>query len=190
MRRVKTRIVAAVLMTVFLSTDPAQGQKVEVDLNDVPDSYRSTVIDAVNKSKKKQQSTPDTVSQWVGVGKEVGMAMNAGLGAVVENAEKFGKSEVGKYTMWLIMWRLFGRDILHVGLGALWLATGLSIVLWSYKRTLLPRRVLVEVGTDKAKKWQVITPTFKSNDAHVGVVVGHVLSFAAIMVVGLAVMLN
>lgn len=182
MRKTKIRIVVAVLMAVFLSTDPAHGQKVELDLNDVPRDYRSTVIDAVNKGKDKT-STPETVQKWVGIGKEVGAAMNAGLGAVVDNAEKFGKSDVGKYTMWLIMWRLFGRDLFNTGLVAVLVAAALAILVWSYRRSCLPRRVL-KSNINGAKTWEIMPPSIEDPGDRGGTMFVHGVVFVLVLLIG------
>ena len=45
-------------------------------------------------------------SKWLGFGKEIGEAMNGALGAVVGQADKFGATKVGTFTMVMV----FGRS--------------------------------------------------------------------------------
>lgn len=173
------------LLLSSLLVSPAFAQKVEVDLSELGTTARNEVINA-NANKHSKKSAAEVTSQWIGVGKEVGEAVNAGLGAVVTSAETFGKTDVGRFTMWLIMWKLFGSQILHIVLGFIWGATGLSIVVWSYRRTFLPRRVLIERGPDNVRKYQLVQSPVVFNPAKDGkaaAATAHLLVFVVIMIV-------
>src|SRR5688572_23376539 len=104
-----------VLLLMGIPAYPAFAQKVEVDLRDLNSDARNAVINANAKREVNQESTVDQVRGWVGLGKEVGAAVDGALGAVINSAEKFGKTEVGRFTMFLVMWRFFGNDMLRAG---------------------------------------------------------------------------
>jgi hypothetical protein len=149
-----TRI--ALIIALIVNGIPAFGyaQKVEVDLKDVDPRLRSGVVDAINKGKQQPSTvekvvekvvpTPESASKWVGVGKEVGAAVNASLGAVVDNAEKFGTTNVGRFTMFLVGWRLFGSEMMRSGIVLLLTLFGLGVIIYFYRRTCQPQRVLTK----------------------------------------------
>lgn len=63
------------------------------------------------------QKKLDIYGNWVGVGGEVGTAVREGLNAVVDVADKFGKTDVGRFTMILVAWKVIGKDIMRIVLG-------------------------------------------------------------------------
>lgn len=127
-----------------------------------------------------QLKLPTSVEQahnWVGVGKEVGEAMNSGLEAVTTQASKFADTKVGKFTMFLIAWRVIGERAtaisvhLIVGLGII--LFGMPVVIWSYRRMVIPRQVLdrIEYGDtkipgvkSKIKFYKMFDPNEKAGD--------------------------
>ena len=74
----------------------------------------------------KKDLPPDLVKQlevkkdiekyadYVTDGKRIGMAISEGLRAVVDEAEHFGNTNVGLYTMVLIAWAIIGKDIVQM----------------------------------------------------------------------------
>src|SRR3990167_5709437 len=107
------------------------GEKITVDSDDLDSATLKRVL-------SKKGSEIGDVRSWVGVGKEVGEAVSGALGAVVDKAEHFGKSDVGRFTMLLVAWKLLGKDLLDRAL-VLFLTTGaLIIAVWSYYRTSVP----------------------------------------------------
>lgn len=81
---------------------------------------------------------------WVGVGGEVGQAIEEGLTAVVDVADKFGKTDVGKFTMVLIAWKVMGKDIIKIILGLLFFGVLVFMLSRYYRRTIADRRILVK----------------------------------------------
>ena len=81
---------------------------------------------------------------WVGVGGEVGTAINEGLTAVVDVADKFGKTDVGKFTLVLVAWKVMGKDVIKIILGLLFFAVLVIVITKFYRNTVTDCRKLVK----------------------------------------------
>lgn len=82
----------------------------------------------------------ENYSKIVGIGKEIGVAINDGLNAVVGSAEKFGKTDVGKFTMLIIGWKFLYKDVIAILIGILSLILVNTIIFRSY-RNLCVRKI-------------------------------------------------
>lgn len=101
---------------------------------------------AAIQQRVKAEQTVETVKTYgklAGIGKEIGTAVNEGLSAVVETSDKFSKTDVGKITIFLIGWKIMGRDAVRMVIAIiLWLV--LTIVFIKAMRVYFPRRIRVE----------------------------------------------
>lgn len=98
-----------------------------------------------------------TAHGWVGIGKEVGEAVNSSLSAVTVQADNFSKTGVGKLTVALVVWKVIGDQAVHLLGGMIELLVFVPIFLWSYRKSCMSRRVLVaSEGLFKKKTWQYI----------------------------------
>jgi hypothetical protein len=91
---------------------------------------------------KELQDKVDKYGKWVGVGHELGVAVNESLSAVTTQASNFAQTPVGKWTMFLVIWKVIGKDIqawIYVTLSCI---IGLPFWIWSYRKY-LPHQVLV-----------------------------------------------
>ena len=93
---------------------------------------------------------------WVGVGKEIGEAVNSSLSAISDNAAKFADTKVGKLSMAIVVWKVVGRDILGLMYAAIIVFVGLPLLIWSYRKY-LPNVVLEKSVT----KDDVTTNTYR-----------------------------
>lgn len=73
---------------------------------------------------------------WVGVGKEVGEAVNSSLSAISDNAAKFADTKVGKLSMGVVVWKVVGSDILGILYAGIIVFVGLPVLIWSYRKHL------------------------------------------------------
>lgn len=144
------------LLTLLLLTLPlivfSQNEKITVDTKDLPPEL-------VKQLKQKQQVTEtlQTYGEWAGIGSEIGIAMKEGLTAVKDVAVDFSKTDVGTYTMVLIAWKVVGQDITGIFVGLLSFLIGVPIIIWSYKRSCMARRVCIkDEGWFKAKEYKII----------------------------------
>ena len=104
----------------------------------------------------------DTYGKWVGVGGEVGAAVREGLDAVVDVADKFGKTDVGKFTMYMVAWKVIGKDLVRIVLGIIFIIGFTWFLIYSFKTTCLDRRVVLRnPGFMKyPKEYKIIQPYF------------------------------
>src|SRR5690554_4850095 len=79
------------------------------------------------KIKAKQAETEfkakvESYGTWVGIGKEVGVAVDEGLTAVTKHATAIADTKLGKVTMFIIAYKVIGQDIIQILLGLiLWI---------------------------------------------------------------------
>lgn len=112
----------------------AQAQSSPEELVTVPRKY-------VNSAHLNQAQARAQVSEYIGIGKEIGEAVKSGLESVVEVSNKFANTPVGQFTMFMIAWKILGRDLLHVVLGIPLYLMALSIWFYFVRRLFLGRWV-------------------------------------------------
>ncbi len=107
-----------------------------------------------------------TYGNWVGVGGEIGIAVKEGLSAVVDVSDKFSKTDVGKFTMFMIAWKIMGDNIFGYAFGVFYFLISTFIFVRIFKRLIRPRSILIEnPGLFKyPKKYQIIEAPFNNND--------------------------
>jgi uncharacterized protein YxeA len=111
----------------------------------------------------KQNATTDqqieNIGKWVGLGKEVGLAVNESLSAVTKTASDFAETDLGKLTVGLVIWKVVGHDILQISFGLLWLILIFGISGFVYHKYAKTRRYLIketynEETKVKEKEWE------------------------------------
>jgi hypothetical protein len=135
-----------------------QPEKITVNTSDLtPDQLAK--IKAQQELETMQQKL-DTYGKWVGVGGEIGIAVREGLNSVVDVADKFGKTDVGQFTLIMIAWKVMGKDIVRIVLGFIFLVAMTWLIVKVYRTTYLPKRILVEnPGFMKyPKKYEIVKP--------------------------------
>lgn len=124
-------------------------------------------------AKVQSQQIKETLgayAEYAEMGRGVGLAVGESLKAVKDVAIDFSKSDVGKFTMFLIAWKVMAKDILDMGdtvfgylVGIPFLTISLLLCAMSYYRQCMPRRVLVEKGPGlwvwRSKKFEIFDPT-------------------------------
>ena len=106
------------------------------------DEFKKLPIDVQNKinSVKKDSETNtqiETVGKWIGLGKEVGYAFDGALTAITTTATKFSETKLGKLTMYLVIYKVIGRDIIRLVFGILWIILVFTVSIYihlSYAR--------------------------------------------------------
>lgn len=149
------------LVTIEMSDlTPAQQAKVEADKMIAKQQEQLAVYE-----KKIEQ-----FGDWVGVGGEVGNAVNEGLSAVVDVADKFSQTDVGKFTLVLVAWKVMGKDVIKIILGIIFLAMFTWLLIYSFKRTCIDRRIVIEYKNPgfmkypKEKKYELVKAMFGNGE--------------------------
>ncbi len=131
---------------------------------------------------------PAEFNQWIGIGKEIGIATKEGLDAVVDTTNKFGATRVGTFVMVMIAWKIIGGDALRIGLGIPFLIIGLGVWFHLYKRLFIGYRVLatVEGPWYSRKKTYADHPAYKFASGDARTMSGVFLSIFMIVLVVVA----
>lgn len=138
-----------ILLSMMLFAISMQAQKVEVNLSDLTPEQRAKIeaqqkLDEANQQIQNLQDRIDTYGQWIGVGGEIGQAVKEGLVAVVDVADKFGGTDVGKFTLVMIAWKVMGKDVIQIFLGLVFFAVLTIILIRVARRTIQTRKVLIK----------------------------------------------
>ena len=92
----------------------------------------------------KQKQQIEHYGEWAGKGKEVGIAIRDGLIAVKDVSIEFSNSNLGKFTMVLVAWKVIGKDIVRIILGAFFALVVTIFIVRSYFKTCTYRKLLIE----------------------------------------------
>jgi hypothetical protein len=168
MKKILGLITVMLLVVAFAPSVKAQAnlnganEKITVNTSDL-------TVDQLAKIKaeaevKELQKKLETYGNWVGVGGEIGQAVKDGLTAVVDVADKFGSTNVGKFTMTMVAWKVIGKDIVKIILGLLFFFTFVTTLILIYRRIVLPRKFLeVNPGFFKyPKQYKIVTTELDS----------------------------
>lgn len=168
--------IMTLLIAVSVPTNAQTSEKITISTSDL-------TVDQLAKIKaetqvKELQKKLDTYGKWVGVGGEVGTAVKEGLTAVVDVADKFGKTDVGKFTMYMVAWKVIGKDIVGIVLGLLFFTVFTSVLIWIAKRTLTSKKVLTSnPGLFKYPKTYEVVKSELDNEGTIAVVISICISF-------------
>ena len=91
-----------------------------------------------------------------GIGKEIGEGVNESLKAITERTAEFAETKVGKFTMFMVAWKILGGDAIQFVVGGFFLLVWLIIWSYSYNRNCITRRVLVNKEKDGHREWEVV----------------------------------
>ena len=97
-----------------------------------------------------------TYGKWVGLGKEVGDAFNGAFSAFTDQTVRLSETKVGKFTMFIIAYKVLGRDLIQAIVGIPFFLLGIVVWIWIFWKNCVRRRVLVKINADKSKEYEVI----------------------------------
>lgn len=145
---------------------PASAQKVEVNISDLTPLQIAKIqaeaqVQTAQYEIDKLKSKLETYGNWVGVGGEIGTAVKEGLTAVVDVADKFGSTKVGKFTMIMIAYKIMGRDFIRIIIGLLFFTVFVIFLFNYHKKNFTTRRIAIEDNGWKfwlPKKYEIVEP--------------------------------
>jgi hypothetical protein len=150
-----------VLALVFVSA--ALGQtKPDDELVTVPKKYVSSqgLANAVTQDKLTQATS------WAGVGKEVGEATREALNSVVDVSDKFGKTDVGRFVMIMVAWRIIGKDAVKIVFGIPIFLAGVGVWFYIMRKFFFPQRILIKDDkATKTKEWKTIQFEWRNGES-------------------------
>jgi hypothetical protein len=132
------------------------------ELVTVPKKYVSE--QGVQKARATQKL--DSVTSYAGIGKEIGTATREALMGVVDVSDKFSKTDVGRFVLVMVAYKIVGQKALAIVLGIPIFLFGVGIWMYLLKRFMMPYQVLVkEDKTTKTKEYATQRFKFESGDA-------------------------
>ncbi|MFC1756538.1 hypothetical protein ACFLZC_00030 [Patescibacteria group bacterium] len=155
-------------------------EKVTVRLSDLPP-------DMVAKIKAEQTlQNIQAYGEYAKWGQEVGVAVNETLKAITVHSENLSETNVGKFAMFLIAWRILAKDAFGIGqdlMGFLvaipFLFLGSSINVYFFRRKCIARKVLVKKtkktkDSPATKEYEVLKPD-KASDWAWGILLAEII---------------
>ena len=151
---------------------PALAQQQASQLQNETVVMKKSDLTTEQLAKIQSQQVKETLgvyAEYAEMGRGVGLAVGESLKAVKDVAVDLSNTNVGKFTMFLIAWKVMAKDILDMGdtvfgylIGIPFLTIGLLLCAVSYYRQCVPRRVLVEKGPGlwvwRSKKFEIFDP--------------------------------
>lgn len=101
------------------------------------DEQRAAVALVAQQKAAEPVSAAPTVSkvkEWVDIGGAIGAGLASSAKELGIAANTFAQTPVGKFTVVMIAWHFIGAQLIHVGIGLLWLITMIPLWVFLYKR--------------------------------------------------------
>ena len=130
----KTWLSVFIIFALMFATGAFAETRVAVDLEKLSPEARNAVI---NAQKASAETAPAVNKENLALFKEYGKAIAETFAEVCKtlNVEvnNFANTPVGKLTMWLIVYKVVGKDILHIALTlGLWFAVTIVCAIYVY----------------------------------------------------------
>lgn len=129
-------VLIAIAVPAFAQQQQQADDRIVIKKSDIPPELLKQI---------EQGKQVEKIGSWVGLGREVGTAVNEGLKAVTEHAAEFGKTGVGMFIMFMIAWKVMGVDLLQLVVGFPIFLVGTALIAWSYNKNCITRKIPVEV---------------------------------------------
>jgi hypothetical protein len=88
----------------------------------------------------------EKIGQYVSIGKEIGSAVDTSLGALASHIDKISQTNVGKFTMFMVAWKILGDDLVGYLVGIITLAFFLTIWVWSWRSNFYRRSIPTQIS--------------------------------------------
>jgi hypothetical protein len=174
------KLIVLILMLSLAGFAQQQEETVTIKKSELTAEQRAKV-EADNLRTKANQ-----YGEWVGIGKEIGVAVNDGLTAVTAQANNFAQTPVGKVTVAVIVFKVIGKQLIGLIVAFTMTIIFIPLWVWSYKRYMPGRKYLKKeiVGPDNKvieRQYGVTELCYDTSDW----LIGHWVIFGAFVVVNL-----
>jgi len=156
------RLITVLLLTLFTLGVSAQGVSLsQAEINKLPPDMKAK-IEAMQTKKEVTQNI-ESLGEWAGLGNEVGQAVNGALVALTKTAGDFSKTELGKFTMFMVAWKVMGGDMVRLIVGSFIILFFFTFFVIKWFTTCRPKRYLYSKKWDEDKKdwnqeWRIHEP--------------------------------
>lgn len=172
------KIINFVICLILITATFSVAQTVTVDLSKLGTQARNEVIDI----QKNQESTPENIKNWVGIGKEIGKAIDEMAKSLNTNINEFAKTPVGKTAMFLLIYKVIGRDIARTVMIFMMYIFVVILLIWSFRKFHTNERI--ELKKDGNMKIEYVPRyNWQSNDAKMVSAIVHTIAFIIVTTV-------
>lgn len=109
----------------------------------------------------EMQEKLESAGKMAGVGREIGVAIREGLGALTDESNRFADTKVGVFVMWMIAFKVMGYPAIQAVVGIPLIIIGTIIFIIFFFKACVPRKVLNKTtgtGKDIVKEYKVWEP--------------------------------
>jgi hypothetical protein len=154
-----------ILLTIlFVFSFSASANHHILDTTGLSEVEKAELQTQIAKTKAKKNSAPEAptiekVSQWVDLGANLGKGLASAAKELGVAANDFITTPVGKITAFIIIYKFIGNDLIHIGVGGLFLLIAGSLWFYTFRRVCIIDKVVTKqelVGTKVLKHKEVI----------------------------------
>lgn len=127
------------------------------DLDGLTELQKAQIATQVAQAKIKSNGqdsdtpTPQKISQWATLGTDLGKALVSTAKELGVAVNDFIHTPVGKIAAVIIIYKLVGKDVIHLGFGSVFLVIAGSLWFYAFRRVCLIDSVVVTSVTEGAK---------------------------------------
>jgi len=155
---IKKFLILAGCLTLLFLTSPAFAQQVNV--SGLSEIEKAEIALSIAKAKANKESSniisPESIKEYANLGSDFGVNIGKALAATARElgveVNNFAKTDVGKLSIYLIIFHLFGSMIVHVVSGFIMLIIMIPIWFWSFRKLCSNQIQKVEHSTDNQNK--------------------------------------
>jgi len=161
--------------------------EVSVDLKDLSNAARNEILRLKKEAEEKVNSVTikEEIKNYAGLGKELALAVQelcTTLGVQVEN---FSKTSIGKMCVFILMFKIIGRQLLGLAVIALLYL----LLMWNFRRFHVPERVKNKDSNGKIDIKYVKRYNFDATEAKIVSTIFHGVCFIALTIITLVFLL-
>ncbi len=156
-------LVALVLAAGLAQAQQQEPKMVTVDINQLPQAQRDSILE--HQYESDIEAKVKKFGWAAGLGKEIGEGVNESLKAITERTAEFAETKVGKFTMFMVAWKILGTDAIQFAFGSVFFLIWIVVWIFSYNRNCIARKVLVKSSKEGGKEWQIVNE-WRPNDGN------------------------
>ena len=172
------------IMMLFIAFNVQAQTSETVDLNSLSPEERAKVEAIVNAHQQNNGGAVQVIHEikefdWEGMGETISKIFNEALNGV----DAFFRTRVGNFTMIMIAWNMIGKDVVRILLGLIFIGIFTWLLIYSFKRTCIERRILVKktnpgfLKFPKVKEYEIVEPAISAGEGLGVIRIAHLVFF-------------
>jgi len=155
------------------SGDSSEATEVTVNLKDLDNETASRILNKMREKEKDKtvELSPSKVDQWREIAQSLGLAVKELCQALNVEINAFIKTDAGKLLTFMLIWKVFGAQLVAALIRFVIWGTILGVTFWSFRYFHMSRK---EIGKDNKIEY-VPRYNWGSNEAKTFSVAAHVI---------------